>query len=110
LDGSFSRKLTQAIVDKLKHKHAQSTQVTVRDLVVHPLPHLNPEHLAAFFDQKQEEKKKLVLRDSEACIAELLDADVLVLGVAMHNFSIPSVLKSWIDHVARAGRTFRYGS
>ena len=41
-------------------------------------------------------------------IAELEKADTIVLAVPMYNFSIPSTLKAWIDHIARAGRTFRY--
>jgi FMN-dependent NADH-azoreductase len=45
---------------------------------------------------------------SDQLIAELEQADEYVIGVAMHNFSTPSVLKLWIDQIARAGRTFSY--
>jgi FMN-dependent NADH-azoreductase len=59
-------------------------------------------------DALQPEQKAL-LAYSEECIAELEQADEYVIGVAMHNFSIPAVLKLWIDQVVRVGRTFAYG-
>ena len=48
------------------------------------------------------------MRHSDKAIAELLAADVLVIGAPLYNFGIPSTLKAWLDHVARAGITFRY--
>jgi FMN-dependent NADH-azoreductase len=54
--------------------------------------------------------QKTVLATSDALIAELEQADEIVVGVAMHNFGIPSVLKLWIDQVARTGKTFQYSS
>ena len=51
-----------------------------------------------------------ILRVSDSLIADLQQADEYVIGVPMHNFSIPSTLKLWIDQVARAGKTFTYGS
>lgn len=93
---SFSRKLTQAIVEKLLER-APKTSVRVRDLALDPAPHLDGAQLAG------EE-----VRYSERAISELTEADAIVIGVPMINFSVPSVLKAWIDQVARAGRTFRY--
>ena len=58
-------------------------------------------------DQRTPEQAALVAT-SDALIAELKAADVVVLGLPMYNFSIPSQLKAWFDHVARAGVTFRY--
>jgi FMN-dependent NADH-azoreductase len=55
-------------------------------------------------------EQKAVLADSDVLIGELQKADEIVIGVAMHNFSIPSVLKLWIDQVARSGKTFSYGA
>jgi FMN-dependent NADH-azoreductase len=49
-----------------------------------------------------------VVAYSDALVAELRRADVLVLGLPMYNFGVPSQLKAWYDHVARAGITFRY--
>ena len=50
------------------------------------------------------------MRFSESLIAELQQADEIVIGAAMHNFGIPSVLKLWIDQIARRGKTFSYGA
>jgi FMN-dependent NADH-azoreductase len=107
--GSFSRKLSTAIVDRLKAKSPKAT-VQTRDLTVHPTPHLEEAHLAAFFapPDNQSMNDKEAIRHSDEAIAELMSVDTIVIGVPMYNFSIPSVLKAWIDHIARANKTFRY--
>ena len=73
-------------------------------------PHLDGETAAAFRmpegERNEEQKARLAL--SDALIAEVEAADTIVLAAPMYNFSIPSTLKAWVDHVARAGRTFRY--
>ena len=106
---SISRKLTQAIVDKLKAANPGAA-VKVHDLAAHPFPHLEESTLAAFYtpvDKHTDENKKAVLNSTQA-IDELKAADVIVLGVPMYNFGIPSVLKAWVDHICRAGFTFQY--
>jgi FMN-dependent NADH-azoreductase len=81
-----------------------------RALAPHSMPHLDGETFAAMgtdagnLDGRQKEAVAL----SDELIAELEAADTIVLAVPMYNFSIPSTLKAWIDHVARRGRTFRY--
>jgi FMN-dependent NADH-azoreductase len=45
---------------------------------------------------------------SDKLIDEVLAADVIVLGIPMHNFSVPAAFKAWIDQIARAGKTFSY--
>lgn len=74
--------------------------ITHRDLGREPLPHFDADTIAAIGEGRAE------LADT--LIAELQAADILVLGVPMYNFGIPSVLKAWFDHVARAGTTFKY--
>ena len=89
--------------------HAQDKLIK-RDVGANPLPHLTEELIGAFFtpaEQRTTEQAELVQR-SDQLIAELQAADVLVLGVPMYNFGIPSTLKSYFDHIARAGVTFRY--
>ena len=81
-----------------------------RDLSAENLPSVTADWLAANFtpeDARTKEQKEL-LSVSEALIAELLSADILVLGVPMHNFSIPAALKLWIDQIVRGGKTFNY--
>ena len=106
---SFSTQLSQGIIDKLLAAHPGST-VAVRNLATHPFPHLEEAHLQAYFapaESRSPEQQEAV-RHSDEAIAQVLAADVLVIGVPFYNFSIPSSLKSWLDHLTRAGVTFRY--
>jgi len=85
-------------------------QVTVRDFAVDPVPHLDGAGFQAFLSQPgaRSAEQQAKLDYSDALIAELQAADVLVIGLPLYNLGVPSMLKSWIDHVARAGVTFRY--
>jgi FMN-dependent NADH-azoreductase len=89
---------------------ASGAGVIVRDLARDPVPHLTEERFTAFTTpaaQRTLEQQRHVAA-SDALIDELRRADVLVIGLPMYNFGVPSVLKAWFDHVARAGVTFRY--
>jgi len=89
---------------------ASGANVVVRDLARQPLPHLTAERFAAFATPvaaRTPEQQRHVA-ESDTLIAELREADVLVIGLPMYNFGVPSTLKAWFDHVARAGVTFRY--
>lgn len=107
-ENSQSSQLTDAFVADL-NSNAEH-QVVTRDLAANPVPHLDGERFAAFTSKAESRsaKQQAVLDESDALIAELQDADLIVLGLPMYNFGIPSTLKSWIDHIARAGVTFRY--
>ena len=85
-------------------------QVTVRDFAVDPVPHLDGAGFQAFLSQPgaRSAEQQAKIDYSDALIAELQAADVLVIGLPLYNLGVPSMLKSWIDHVARAGVTFRY--
>jgi FMN-dependent NADH-azoreductase len=86
------------------------TVVTERDLVASAIPHFGTDLITAFgtpAEQRSPEQAAAIARADEI-IAEVEAADVVVIGAPMHNFSISSTLKAWIDHLARAGRTFRY--
>lgn len=110
-DHSVSRKLTAKVLAELKESHPD-TQIVTRDLGTSPLPHLNGITVGAFFtppDQRNEVLNE-ALKQSDEVIDELFAADVIVIGAPMWNFGIPSSLKAWIDHIARAGRTFKYGA
>lgn len=85
-------------------------RVIVRDLAKAPVPHLDADRFGAFIakpDQRTTEQHAIV-GFSDALIAELKSADVIVLAVPLYNFGVPSTLKAYFDHVARAGVTFRY--
>jgi FMN-dependent NADH-azoreductase len=108
-EASHSTRLGNRIVERLR-KADPETALTVRDLSHTPQPVLDEAALGALFsapDQRTAEQAARVALD-DAVIAELQAADVVVLGVPMYNFGVPSQLKNWIDAISRAGVTFRY--
>jgi len=106
---SFSIQLGNAIVEKVKAAYPGSV-VKVKNLTESPYPHLEEATLAAFYtpEENQTPEDKAALSHSDQAIAEIAEADVIVIGAPLWNFGIPSVLKAWIDHIARAGVTFKY--
>ena len=85
--------------------------VIVRDLMAEPVPHLDAARFGALISKPEDRtvQQAQVVAYSDALIDELRRADVIVLGLPMYNFGVPSTLKAYFDHVARAGVTFRYG-
>ena len=86
--------------------------VITRDLAADPAPHLTAERFQAFNTRPEERtaEQQSVVDYSDALIDELRVADTIVLAVPMYNFGVPSTLRTYFDHVARAGVTFRYTS
>lgn len=106
---SVSRELSAEVVKHWLHNNPQYTVVT-RDLAADALPHFDAAMADAYFtapEQRSKAQTQAIARSDEL-VDELIGADVIVIGAPMYNFGIPSTLKAWIDHVARAGRTFRY--
>ena len=85
-------------------------QLVRRDLAANPLPHLDVQRVSAFFSQPEARTAEQLafVAESDALIDELKQADIIVIGLPMYNFSIPSTLKAYFDQIARAGVTFRY--
>lgn len=85
-------------------------KVITRDLSANPVPHLTAERFGAFLAKPEERtaQQQQVVDFSDALIEELRNADVIALGLPMYNFGIPSTLKAYFDHIARAGVTFQY--
>jgi len=104
-----STKLADLYVKGLLAAQPQA-QLTVRDLAKEPVPHLDAVRFGAFLAkaESRSEEQKAIVAYSDALIEELRRADTLVIGLPMYNFGIPSQLKAWFDHVARAGVTFKY--
>jgi FMN-dependent NADH-azoreductase len=102
--GGQSTTLANELVSRLGGK------VVVRDLAKDPVPHLDGERFGAFNTKPgaRTPAQQAVIDYSDALIAELKAADTIVIGVPMYNFGIPSTLKAYFDHVARAGVTFKY--
>jgi FMN-dependent NADH-azoreductase len=107
---SITRELTHEFADSWKAAHPGG-RVLYRDLAAAPPPPIDSFWIGAAYtpaaSRTPEQAAVLVL--SEEMIGELERADEYVIGVAMHNFSIPAVLKLWIDQIVRRGRTFAYG-
>ncbi len=108
---SLSRKLTREVVAKLCLVYPGS-DVKVRDLTEAPFPHLSNSEIVAFFTQPEQRNldQKNTIKLSDEAIDELIAANILVIGAPIWNFSIPSGLKSWIDHIVRPGRTVAFGA
>jgi FMN-dependent NADH-azoreductase len=106
---SVSRQVSAAIVDRLRQA-TPSLEVVYRDLTQTPLAHLSGSHLAAAQGAPAPAELGPDLAASAAVLNEFLDADIVVLGAPMYNFTLPSQLKAWIDRVLVAGKTFKYGA
>ncbi len=108
-DASFSIQLGKAIVEKLLAEYPGSTVKETNLVNVH-FPHLEEVHLASFFTPAESRSPELraAVSHSDDAIRDILEADILVIGAPMYNFTIHSALKAWLDHIVRAGVTFRY--
>jgi FMN-dependent NADH-azoreductase len=106
---SYSNQIALALVQKLRDAEPRA-EVTVRDLAKAPLPHIDEDFVAAIrgADGPRTDVQRAIAAQSDALVDELIAADTVVIAAPMINFSIPSTLKTWIDYVARAGRTFSY--
>lgn len=107
--GGQSSKLADAYI--AEHQRRQPTsRVVVRDLVAQPVSQLTAERFQGFAADAdaRSDVQRAAVAESDALIAELKSADVIVFAVPMYNFNIPAGLHNYFDHVARAGVTFRY--
>lgn len=106
---SISRKSSDLLIKKLKSKNP-TLQVKVRDLSVEAPPHVDYALVGAFFtppeSRSAEQNEKIKLSDS--LVDELFESDTILISTPMWNFSVPSALKAYIDHIVRAGRTFSF--
>lgn len=105
-DASASRAMVSAYVARLSAANPDIV-VTERDLAAEPVPHITPELVTVQLGMAQGGASTAVAL-AETLIGEVEAADVIVLGLPMYNFAVPSSFKAWLDHVIRAGRTFTY--
>lgn len=109
LELSASRSMSRVFVGSYLAANPGSRVIDL-DLVRDPPSHICPDHLGAFFAPPEfhSPQNVVALQTSEAYLAQVMAADVILIGTPMHNLGIASVLKSWIDNILRIGRTFRY--
>jgi len=108
---SVSRELTAAFVAQWKASHPDG-KVIERDLNLTVIPPITADWVGAVYtpEPARTPQQKQLLSLSDSLLDELEQADEYVIGVPMHNFGVPSVLKLWIDQIARVGRTFSYAT
>jgi FMN-dependent NADH-azoreductase len=106
---SFSRQLTAEFVHEWRNSHPHGTVID-RDLAATKLAPPTAEFIGAIYTAEADlaAGQREILALSDQLLTELQTADEYVIGVSMHNFSIPSSLKLWIDQIARIGKTFSY--
>jgi FMN-dependent NADH-azoreductase len=106
-EASVSSHLAAALAERLLEADP-ATRIVRRDVGADPLPHLTADTVAAIKGEPKSEAELAARALSDALVAELAEADILVVASPMYNFGMSSTLKSWFDHVLRAGLTFRY--
>ena len=107
-ESSVSRRLTRAAAEVLVARDPDA-HITLRDVGSNPIPHLTADTVPAIRAGIVEtEAAREALALSDALIAELKAADLIIIGAPMYNFGMPSTLKAWFDHVLRARITFQY--
>jgi FMN-dependent NADH-azoreductase len=109
-DHSVSRKLSAAFTEAWKAKNPDG-KVIVRDLSETHLPFVDTQWIGGAYSPPEQHtpEQKAALKISDELIAELLEANEIVVGTPMYNFAIPARMKAWIDHIVRHGKTFSIG-
>lgn len=104
-----SSRMANGFVAAWRERHPDASVVT-RDLATDPVPHLTADRFGAFVTpaEQRNAEQQATITYSDTLIEELKAADVIVLGLPMYNFGVPSMLKAYFDHIARAGVTFKY--
>lgn len=106
---SYSNRVAAQLLSALQQTDPGAT-FTVRDLARDPLPPIDEDFLAVIRSPEgaQTERQRAIAARSDGLVDELLAADLVVIASPMVNFTVPSALKTWVDYISRAGRTFRY--
>ena len=107
---SITNQLIHEIEQKISAKY-ENTKIIHKDLTKDPLPHPNNETISAYFTPAEYLTEDLIRSAalSNSLTEEVLTSDTIIIGIPMWNFSIPSSLKAWIDHIVRVNKTFALG-
>ena len=109
-DNSQSSRLANQFVQAFRDSHPGANILMRHVAANEPVPHLDAERFGAFIapPEVRSAAQQAIVAYSDTLIDELRRADVIVLGLPMYNFGVPSQLKAYFDHIARAGVTFKY--
>lgn len=104
-----SSKLVHRFIENWQRQSPEG-RVILRDLATNPVPHLDADRFQALVttENDRSHEQQAVVDYSDSLIEEIKEADELVFGIPMYNLDVPSTLRSYFDHIARAGVTFRY--
>ncbi len=105
--GSVSRDLSASVVATYRARYP-NLAITHLDLAATPIGHLTAAHFAAMQGAPAEEALQADVAAGQAALEAFMAADIVVVGAPMYNLGVPSQLKSWIDRISVAGKTFRY--
>lgn len=107
--GSHTRRLSARFVERWAAQRPTDT-VTYRDVGQHPPAPVDADWVAAAFTrpEKRDAAQEARLAESDRLVAELIAADVVVVGAPMYNFGMPAPLKAWLDNIVRVGVTFGF--
>jgi len=108
--GSASREFTAQFAAAWQKKFP-GERIVYRDFGVAPLPHLSSTYIEGSYKEETERTsdEQAAARLAEEAVAELLAVDHILIGAPMYNFTVPSSIKTWVDHIVKAGTTFRFG-
>lgn len=108
-ENSNSRRIASRLIERIVSANPVAN-VVERDTNDDIIPALTGEIVGAFYtpEETRSTRQKDVIAVSDKMVAEVRNADILVIGVPMYNFSVPSTLKAWVDLIARVGETFKY--
>ena len=108
---SHSTRVATELAQKLQAK-TPGIAIVKRDLASQPLPHIDADYSSGIYTpvESRSERQQSVVGVSDAIVDELFAADSIVIATGLINFNISSTLKAWVDHIARAGKTFSYGA
>ena len=106
---SISKRLAAHFMDKWMTSNLED-KVIYRDIGLNPPPYIDQDWIAAVFTpaEKQTDEQRSLLTLSDTLIAEVDQADIIVISCPMYNYGMPAVLKSWFDHIVRIGKTFTF--
>jgi len=108
-ENSISRQLVDELIQQLVEQGNVGT-VVQRDLSTNNMELLTASHVGAFYTGPEDRtaEQRVLLQQSDILLDELKQSDLLIIGTPMYNFSVPAVLKAWIDLICRVGESFRY--
>lgn len=108
-EGSVSRQLSAAFAAAWQRKYPEG-RIIYRDFAVDPLPHLTAAYVSASYKKDgRTAEEQASAQPADAAVAELMSVDHILIGAPMYNFSAPSSVKTWVDHIVQDQTTFRFG-